>query len=216
MPSIGHFPIRSQCFETLAYKADARKLLWGTTAVTPKAALFPCGLQQTERKNISLEEKPSPARQPKQPTNVSEEVGIQRRDDVTIENVKKLIMRAIEVAVLAGVGAALPLFDGRLPVATGFVVIGGRVEQRHTTRSPDRYTPVTAHLINKLALADRLQSFRRSASCSISLSRLRSATTLRSLLFSSLAASAAASRPAIGRHTSCGKCPPPACRRRPA
>ncbi len=34
--------------------------------------------------------------QPKQPTNVSEEVGIQRRDDVTIENVKKLIMRAIE------------------------------------------------------------------------------------------------------------------------
>ena len=34
--------------------------------------------------------------QPKQPTDVSEEVGIQRRDDVTIENVKKLIMRAIE------------------------------------------------------------------------------------------------------------------------
>ena len=34
--------------------------------------------------------------QPKQPKNVSEEVGIQRRDDVTIDNVKKLIMRAIE------------------------------------------------------------------------------------------------------------------------
>jgi hypothetical protein len=34
--------------------------------------------------------------QPKQPTNVSEEIGIQRRDDVTIDNVKKLIMRAIE------------------------------------------------------------------------------------------------------------------------
>jgi hypothetical protein len=34
--------------------------------------------------------------QPKQPKNVSEEVGIRRRDDVTIENVKKLIMRAIE------------------------------------------------------------------------------------------------------------------------
>jgi hypothetical protein len=34
--------------------------------------------------------------QPKQPKNISEEVGIQRRDDVTIENVKKLIMRAIE------------------------------------------------------------------------------------------------------------------------
>ena len=34
--------------------------------------------------------------QPKQPKNVSEETGIQRRDDVTIDNVKKLIMRAIE------------------------------------------------------------------------------------------------------------------------
>jgi hypothetical protein len=34
--------------------------------------------------------------QPKQPKNVSEEIGIQQRGDVTIENVKKLIMRAIE------------------------------------------------------------------------------------------------------------------------
>jgi hypothetical protein len=34
--------------------------------------------------------------QPKQPKNVSEEIGIQRREDVTNENVKKLIMRAIE------------------------------------------------------------------------------------------------------------------------
>lgn len=34
--------------------------------------------------------------QPKQPKNVSKDIGIQRRDDVTIENVKKLIMRAIE------------------------------------------------------------------------------------------------------------------------
>ena len=33
---------------------------------------------------------------PKQPTNVSEEIGIQRRDDVTSENVKKLIKRSIE------------------------------------------------------------------------------------------------------------------------
>ncbi len=36
------------------------------------------------------------AGQPHQPENVSEEVGIQRRDDVTIVNIKKLIMRAIE------------------------------------------------------------------------------------------------------------------------
>jgi hypothetical protein len=34
--------------------------------------------------------------QPHQPKNVSEEVGIQRRDDVTIVNVKRLIMGAIE------------------------------------------------------------------------------------------------------------------------
>jgi hypothetical protein len=34
--------------------------------------------------------------QPKEPKNVSNEVGIQRRDDVTVENIKKLIMRAIE------------------------------------------------------------------------------------------------------------------------
>jgi hypothetical protein len=34
--------------------------------------------------------------QPKQPKSVGEEIGIQRRDDVTVENIKKLIMRAIE------------------------------------------------------------------------------------------------------------------------
>jgi hypothetical protein len=34
--------------------------------------------------------------QPRQPDDVSKEVGIQRRNDVTIENVKKLILRAIE------------------------------------------------------------------------------------------------------------------------
>jgi hypothetical protein len=34
--------------------------------------------------------------QPKAPKNVSEEVGIQQCEDLTIENVKKLIMRAIE------------------------------------------------------------------------------------------------------------------------
>jgi hypothetical protein len=33
--------------------------------------------------------------QPQQPENVSEKVGIQRRDDLTIENVKKLILGAI-------------------------------------------------------------------------------------------------------------------------
>ena len=33
--------------------------------------------------------------QPQQPKNVSEKVGIQKRDDLTIENVKKLILGAI-------------------------------------------------------------------------------------------------------------------------
>ena len=33
--------------------------------------------------------------QPQKPQNVSEKVGIQRRDDLTIENVKKLILDAI-------------------------------------------------------------------------------------------------------------------------
>jgi hypothetical protein len=33
--------------------------------------------------------------QPQQPENVSKKVGIQRRDDLTIENVKKLILGAI-------------------------------------------------------------------------------------------------------------------------
>ena len=35
------------------------------------------------------------AGQPQQPKNVSEKVGIQKRDDLTIENVKKLILGAI-------------------------------------------------------------------------------------------------------------------------
>ena len=34
--------------------------------------------------------------QPRHPNDISKEVGIQRRDDVLIENVKKLILRAIE------------------------------------------------------------------------------------------------------------------------
>src|ERR1700746_293819 len=78
-----------------------------------------------------------------------------------------------------------PLCEAVLAGETGLVVIGGFIEQEHTTCPPDRDIPVATQLINELALADRPQSFRRNASCSISLSRLRSATTFRSLLFSS-------------------------------
>src|ERR1700733_16135462 len=73
-----------------------------------------------------------------------------------------------------------PLFESSLSGATRLVVVGGRIDQEHAAGSPDRYIPIAAHLINELALADRLQSFRRRASCSISLSRLRSATPFRS------------------------------------
>src|SRR5277367_1472050 len=90
---------------------------------------------------------------------------------------------AVAYACLADLLDAL--FEASLSGATGLVVVGGDIDQEHTTGSPDRHVPVTAHLINELALADRLQSFRRSASCSISLSRLRSATTFRSLPCSS-------------------------------
>ncbi len=54
---------------------------------------------------------------------------------------------------------------------------------------PDRLAgpngPLATRLANQLALPDRPQSLRRITSCSISLSKLRSATTFQSLLFSS-------------------------------
>jgi hypothetical protein len=57
-----------------------------------------------------------------------------------------------------------PLFEGSLSGATRLVVVSGLIDQEHTAGSPDRHIPVTAHLIDELALADRLQSFRRRAS----------------------------------------------------
>ena len=56
-----------------------------------------------------------------------------------------------------------PVFEGSLSGATRFVVIGGCIDQEHTAGSSDRYIPVAAHLINELAAADKLQSFRRRA-----------------------------------------------------
>ena len=47
-----------------------------------------------------------------------------------------------------------PLFEGGLSGATGLVMVGGSVEQEHMTRSPDRYIPVAAHLIDELALPE--------------------------------------------------------------
>ena len=56
-----------------------------------------------------------------------------------------------------------PLLEGSLSGATRLVVVGGRIDQEHTAGSSDRHIPVAAHFINELALADRLQSFRRRA-----------------------------------------------------
>lgn len=78
-----------------------------------------------------------------------------------------------------------PFLEGSLTGATGFVVIGRGVDLEHPAGAPDRYILFAAHRIDQLALPARLQIFRRMASCNIFLSRLRSATTLRSLAFSS-------------------------------
>src|SRR3954468_20121236 len=78
-----------------------------------------------------------------------------------------------------------PLFEMGLSGATRLVVIGGGIDLEHATRPADRNVPLTSHLINQLALPDRPQSFRRMASCSISLSSDKSATIRFSLLFSS-------------------------------
>ena len=57
-----------------------------------------------------------------------------------------------------------PKFKGGLSGASRFVVVGGRINQEDAARAPDRNTPVATHLVDQLALPDRLQSFRRRAS----------------------------------------------------
>jgi hypothetical protein len=57
----------------------------------------------------------------------------------------------------------------------------------HPACPPDRHAPLTPHPVHQLALASRPYSFRRIISCSISRSRVRSATILFSLAFSSSA-----------------------------
>lgn len=46
-------------------------------------------------------------------------------------------------------------FNMGLPRATRFGVVGGRIDQEHLASTSDRYTPVTLHLVNQLALLDR-------------------------------------------------------------
>ena len=72
-----------------------------------------------------------------------------------------------------------------LPGATRPVVVGRRVDLEDPARPPDRHAPLAADPVHQIALPNRLQSFRRMTSCSISRSRLRSATSFFSLAFSS-------------------------------
>ena len=77
------------------------------------------------------------------------------------------------------------LFEYGLSGVTKLVVMGGCIDLEHVTRPSDRHVPLATHLVNQLALPDRPQSFRRIASCNISLSSDRSATIRFSFAFSS-------------------------------
>lgn len=76
------------------------------------------------------------------------------------------------------------LFEGSLAGATGFVVVGRPIELEGFAGLADRDLPLATDLLDQLALPARLDSFRRITSCSISMSRLRSATSFFSLPFS--------------------------------
>src|SRR5215212_933512 len=78
-----------------------------------------------------------------------------------------------------------PLFQMGLSGAARFVMVGRGVHLEHAARPADRNIPLVPHLVDQLALPDRPQSFRRMASCNISLSNDRSATIRFSLAFSS-------------------------------
>jgi hypothetical protein len=95
----------------------------------------------------------------------------------------------VRAAVAVAHAVAHIIFDAqfqiRLSGATRFVVIGRSLDQKHRAGPPDRNIPLAPHHVDQLALPERLHSFRRSASCNISLSSDRSAITFRSLALSS-------------------------------
>src|SRR5215212_9350849 len=95
-----------------------------------------------------------------------------------------------------------PLFEMGVSGAARLVMVGGRIDLEHATCSSDRNVPLTSHLVDQLALPDRPQSFRRIASCNISLASDRSATTASACCSRPRAASAAASRLATDHRTS--------------
>src|SRR5215212_2600728 len=78
-----------------------------------------------------------------------------------------------------------PLFEVGLSGAVRLVVVGRGVHLEHAARPADRNLPLATHLVDQLTLPNRLQSFRRMASCSISLSNDKSATIRFNFEFSS-------------------------------
>ncbi len=72
--------------------------------------------------------------------------------------------------------------------AAGTVLAGGAIDIQRRTRPTLRHTPIHLNRLHQLPLPGRLQSFRRTTSCSISLSRLSSATSFFSRAFSSSSA----------------------------
>jgi len=98
---------------------------------------------------------------------------------------KRDVNAAITVANADMADLPDPLFEGCLVGATGSVVVGRPIELKGIAGPADRYLPLATDLVDELALPTRLHSFRRMTSCSISLSRDRSATSFRSLPFSS-------------------------------
>src|SRR6476661_10331499 len=77
------------------------------------------------------------------------------------------------------------LAEGSLPGTARAIVIVRTLDWQRSAGSPDADLPGRAHVVDHLTLPDRLHIFRRITSCSISLSRLRSATNFLSRRFSS-------------------------------
>src|SRR5262245_54742798 len=91
------------------------------------------------------------------------------------------------VAVAHSGGGDLPdtFTQMSLPGSTWAVVVGRSVDRQRTASTSNAYLPSRPSMIHQLPPPDRLQSFRRITSCSISLSSDRSATIFLSLPFSS-------------------------------
>lgn len=78
-----------------------------------------------------------------------------------------------------------PPLEAGLLGAAGLVAVSGGVHTEHSARPPDRHIPLTPHPVHQLALASRPYRAQWMMSCSISRSRIRSATIRFSLAFSS-------------------------------